>query len=182
MKKIKVLFLLLAILFGSIGTASAQYFEDCGVVEAGVEAGCYMFNSDHFGRYELMYFPEPPEVGAYLRIFGTLDTSGYYTWCMEGDGQLYEDSSRDCDFECDCLPADADGDGYVRIFDATYIINYLYLNGPEPTPYALCSADGNADCVVNLFDVLWVIYWLYLGGSYIYTCDEWLVHCGPPLR
>ena len=83
---------------------------------------------------------------------------------------------------CDCEPGNANGDATINIFDITYIISHLYLGGPAPTPYALCSGDPNKDCTCNIFDITFIISNLYLSGPPPCTCEEWLTTCGPPLR
>jgi len=84
--------------------------------------------------------------------------------------------------QCDCWPGNANNDGTINIFDITYIISYLYLGGPEPQPYELCSADPNCDCICNIFDVTHLITALYLDGPPPCSCEEWLSSCGPPIR
>ncbi len=83
---------------------------------------------------------------------------------------------------CDCEPGNANGDATINIFDITYIITYLYLAGPAPIPYRICSADPNCDCTVNIFDVTYLISYLYIQGPAPCTCQDWLTACGPPLR
>jgi len=63
-----------------------------------------------------------------------------------------------CEFFC----GDANDDGVVNIFDITFIISYLYLNGLPPDP--LESADVNNDSLVNIFDITYLISYLYLEG------------------
>ncbi|UCD94158.1 MAG: hypothetical protein JSU69_10395 [Candidatus Zixiibacteriota bacterium] len=84
--------------------------------------------------------------------------------------------------ECDCIPGDADGDGKHLILDVTHIINYLYKNGPPPTPYALCSGDADCDCSVLILDVTYLINYLYKNGPPPCDCQTWLSLCGSPLR
>jgi len=57
---------------------------------------------------------------------------------------------------------DANGDGLVNIFDITYLIAYLYLNGPRPL--ILESVDVNGDGEVDIFDVTYLVSYLYLDG------------------
>jgi outer membrane protein assembly factor BamB len=57
---------------------------------------------------------------------------------------------------------DANDDGNINIFDITYIISYLYLDGPPPN--VLVSADVNHDGNVNIFDITYTIAFLYLSG------------------
>ena len=70
---------------------------------------------------------------------------------------------------CDWICSDANGDGTINIFDITFLISYLYLNGPPPDP--LESADINYDRTINIFDITNLISYLYLNGSDPY--------CGP---
>lgn len=62
------------------------------------------------------------------------------------------------DFMC----GDANGDETLNIFDITYIIAYLYLDGPPPDPVE--SADVNIDSTINIFDATYMISYLYLDG------------------
>jgi len=57
---------------------------------------------------------------------------------------------------------DVNSDTTVNIFDVTYIIGYLYMEGPPPDP--MKAADVNADCAVNIFDVTALINYLYMSG------------------
>ncbi len=60
------------------------------------------------------------------------------------------------------LCGDANKDGTVNIFDITYLISYLYIDGPPPDP--IQSGDVNDDGVINIFDVTYLITYLYLEG------------------
>jgi len=95
----------------------------------------------------------------------------------DSDGDEIGDA---CD--CDCEPGSVNLDGTINIFDITYLISYLYLDGPAPQPYELCSGDMNGDCIVNIFDITGLIAYLYLDGSRPRTCEEWVTDCGLPLR
>ena len=57
---------------------------------------------------------------------------------------------------------DADASGSVNLLDVTYVINYLYKDGPEPVPPEGADADGNGS--INLLDVTHVINYLYKQG------------------
>jgi hypothetical protein len=80
---------------------------------------------------------------------------------------------------CDCTPGDADGSGGHNILDVTHIINFLYKNGPAPTPYANCSGDANCDCGMNILDVTYIINYLYKDGPVPCACETWVSGCGP---
>ena len=83
---------------------------------------------------------------------------------------------------CDCIPGDADGSGNHNLLDATHIINYLYKEGPPPTPFATCSGDADCNCAVNLLDVTCLIDYLYKDGPAPCSCQEWVSNCSWPLN
>jgi len=58
---------------------------------------------------------------------------------------------------------DANGDGQVDIADVVYLINYLFVGGPEPLPI-LSVGDANGDGTVDIADVIYVINHLFTGG------------------
>ncbi|MCX6829052.1 MAG: right-handed parallel beta-helix repeat-containing protein [candidate division Zixibacteria bacterium] len=63
---------------------------------------------------------------------------------------------------CDFICGDVDGDGIVNIKDITYLIDYLYKNGPPPVMLGL--ADVNDSGQTNIQDITYLIKYLYLGG------------------
>jgi len=103
-------------------------------------------------------------------------SSGLWSWePTESDLGLHlvevcvEDSSFQCPYSGACRfhiiaykCGDANGDGEVNILDVTYIINYLYLGGPEPL--GIESADVNSDGVVNINDITYLVLYLYMEG------------------
>ena len=58
---------------------------------------------------------------------------------------------------------DANGDGQVDIADVVYLINYLFVGGPEPLP-SLSAGDANGDGTVDIADVIYLINHLFTGG------------------
>ncbi len=60
------------------------------------------------------------------------------------------------------LRGDANNSGDYNLFDVTFLISYLYLDGPAPV--SLRAGDANADGNINIFDVTHLISFLYLGG------------------
>jgi len=63
---------------------------------------------------------------------------------------------------CDFLCGDPNGDWTINIFDVTYLIGFLYLEGPPPVDMNSC--DVNGDTNVNIFDIVYIINYLYLEG------------------
>jgi len=70
-------------------------------------------------------------------------------------------------FDC----GDVNGDMTVNIFDITYLIAYLYLEGPAPDP--LKTADVNGDCTINIFDITHLICYLYLDCETLNCPGAW---------
>jgi hypothetical protein len=70
-------------------------------------------------------------------------------------------------FEC----GDVNTDGIINIFDATYLVSYLYLYGPQPPEMHL--ADVNNSGEVNIFDITDLVSYLYLEGP--------ALNCPPPM-
>jgi len=75
---------------------------------------------------------------------------------LDTDG---DDIGDMCDFVC----GDANGDDYVTMLDAYFLINFLYLHGPSP--YPLHSADTNHSGKVNILDITGIITFLYKGAD-----------------
>jgi hypothetical protein len=67
-----------------------------------------------------------------------------------------------CPTGCCIDPGDADDNGAVNILDVTFIINYLYKNGPTPNCVDQADADGNNS--LNILDVTHIINYLYKNG------------------
>jgi hypothetical protein len=60
------------------------------------------------------------------------------------------------------LCGDPDNSGAINILDVTFLISYLYKDGPAPEfPN---SADVNNSGDVNLLDITYIIAFLYQGG------------------
>jgi hypothetical protein len=67
-------------------------------------------------------------------------------------------SYRCIEFIC----GDANSDESINILDATFIINYLYKDGPPPSPEE--SANVNNDGGINLLDATHLVNYLYKDG------------------
>jgi len=62
----------------------------------------------------------------------------------------------------DYICGDVNVDTAVNIFDVTYLISYLYMEGPPPVPIE--SGNVNNDETVNIFDITYLIAYLYMEG------------------
>lgn len=58
-----------------------------------------------------------------------------------------------------CRAGDADGSGNANISDAVYIINFIFLGGPEPV--TACGGDADGNGVVNVSDAVWLIRYIF---------------------
>ena len=66
---------------------------------------------------------------------------------------------------------DANGSGAVNVLDVTFLISYLYKDGPEPP--CLDEGSANGDCVINILDIVYIIKYLYTAGPPCYCgCVE----------
>jgi hypothetical protein len=60
------------------------------------------------------------------------------------------------------IRGDANADGGVNIADASFLLNFLFLGGREPTCFD--SLDGNDDGTGNIADASYILNFLFLGG------------------
>ncbi len=60
------------------------------------------------------------------------------------------------------LCGDANGSNGLSILDATFVIAYLFKNGPDPVPTAAADANGNG--TVNILDATYLISHLFKSG------------------
>ena len=60
------------------------------------------------------------------------------------------------------LRGDANADGNINPADVAYLINYLFVGGPEPIPLEV--GDPNCDGLINPADVAYLINYLFVGG------------------
>jgi len=101
-------------------------------------------------------------------------------------GHPFETESVDQAFliggPCDCEPGEADGKPLITILDVVYIINFKYKEGPDPIPYALCSADADGNCLVSILDVVYIINYKYKNGPHPITCGNFIAGCPRGLR
>jgi len=63
---------------------------------------------------------------------------------------------------CQYMCADANDDGSFNILDITFLVNYLYKEGPAPQ--SVWASDSNGDSGVNLLDITYSIGYLYKDG------------------
>jgi hypothetical protein len=60
---------------------------------------------------------------------------------------------------------DANGDNLVDPSDIFYLVNFLFLSGPQPAGASgMDSGDANGDGVVDPSDIFYIVSYLFLGG------------------
>jgi aminopeptidase N len=99
-------------------------------------------------------------------ISGTPTESGEFTFDIsvkEREGFLSETLEYTLVvLESEGLAGDIDNNGDVDLLDATFLINYLYRNGPNPD--VPNQADPDASCTINILDASHLISYLYREG------------------
>ncbi len=108
--------------------------------------------NDPNGQAQFTFTPDIGDIGLQTFVIGV------YNGCIPYP------SGAECTFEVQVinLCGDVNLDGLVNIFDITYLIEYLYQEGPAPNPME--SADVNNDSLINIFDITHLIGYLYLEG------------------
>lgn len=59
---------------------------------------------------------------------------------------------------------DTNADGSVNMTDAIFVLNYLFLGGPEPPCMDAADVDDNGGDQPNITDGIRILGWLFLGG------------------
>lgn len=61
------------------------------------------------------------------------------------------------------ISGDVNTDGSINLLDITYLVRYLYKNGPEPVP-EMMAADINGSGTVNIMDMVYLLNYLFKNG------------------
>jgi hypothetical protein len=61
------------------------------------------------------------------------------------------------------LTGDVTGDELINVSDVVFLVNYLYKQGPAPSPLLL--GDLNCDDEIDVGDVIYLVNYLYQGGT-----------------
>ncbi len=115
-----------------------------------------------YGPIIKLYFTIPPSATA--NQYADIVLDGFYSYYPMFYGPVLNFTPKLASGRVGLpfLCGDPNRDGTVNIFDATYIISYLYLGGPAPDP--MVSADVNNSGEINVFDVTYLITYLYNSG------------------
>ncbi len=64
---------------------------------------------------------------------------------------------------CDYVCGDADGTGDVNVSDVTFVVAFLFQNGPAPTTEAAADVDKSGD--LNVSDLTQLVSYVFQGGT-----------------
>ncbi|MFA6587510.1 MAG: dockerin type I domain-containing protein [Patescibacteria group bacterium] len=73
-----------------------------------------------------------------------------------GDAVMFVRYLQENSIQLSCLTGDANGDGSVNVLDAYYISDYIFKNGPAPSP--LLCGDVNGDGKVTIGDAVALVH------------------------
>jgi hypothetical protein len=57
---------------------------------------------------------------------------------------------------------DANADGVIDASDVVYLLNYLFIHGPDPCPME--AGDATCDGIIDIADVVYLLNYLFIGG------------------
>jgi len=104
-----------------------------------------------------------------LEIRITFTQAGYYSLPMHTTvfygnqtGFFATDSGYLISVEGSDICGDVDGNGSINILDGTFLVSYLYKDGPAPAPIERGDVNGSGS--VNLLDITHLISYLYKNG------------------
>jgi len=119
-------------------------------------------------NWEMAGGPPADSIAIDTSLTPFLDTSQVRIW----NGSILLRSN------CEIM-GDVDGNHLFNLLDITFLISYLYMDGP--TPPCLAQADVNCSCSINLMDITCMISSLYeiTGWPCTFcTFEEWEANCG----
>lgn len=67
------------------------------------------------------------------------------------------------------LPGDVDGDGFISISDAVYLINYIFAGGEAPPSAQAADADCNG--ILTISDAVFLVNYIFSGGPGPHRCS-----------
>ena len=95
------------------------------------------------------------------------DDDGISDW-EDNCRAVYNPDQNDTDGDgfgdlCDYICGDANSDNNTNVADASYIINYVFHDGPPPDPWE--AGDANYDGSVNLGDAGYIVGFVFFDGN-----------------
>ncbi len=116
------------------------------------------------GNVLIVYFTIylPADSGQEINI----DISGYspdYQPTFYSDINNYSPVSQSGAVSIVYICGDSNDDGAINLLDITFLISYLYKDGPVPDHVQAADPDGNG--TINILDITYLIAYLYKGGT-----------------
>jgi hypothetical protein len=65
-------------------------------------------------------------------------------------------------------PGDVNGDGEINIADVVFLVNYLFVGGPAPSPLEV--GDVNCNGEIDFSDAVFLVNYLFIGGPIPPSC------------
>jgi len=133
---------------------------------SGIKSYSIYYDIDSSGVYEL-WLEDTTATSAEFVFTEDGHTYSFYSIATDNVGFMESppdsfDTRTTMSFPFVC--GDVNCDTTVNIFDITYLITNLYLEGPDPCHPYLADVNGR-DGNVNIFDITYIISYLYLEGS-----------------
>lgn len=160
--------------FFSMTNADAPQTDECSITNGG--GGDLVWSASHL-RPWLSLSPENGTAPSAVTL--TVDASGMNvgvyrdTITITGTGASNSPQVAEVLLEVRsiCMCGDANSDSSLNVSDAVYIINSVFVNGPDPDP--LCCADANDDNSINVSDAVYIINNIFVGGPLpLQTCCD----------
>ncbi|MFH2036959.1 MAG: PQQ-dependent sugar dehydrogenase [Candidatus Zixiibacteriota bacterium] len=105
---------------------------------------------------------DPPGAATINNIVSFGEDAAGELYIVEYSGSVYKIVPDGGGSGCSSTCGDVNANGAVNILDITFLIAYLYKNGPVPNPPS--AGDINNNGVVNILDITYLIAFLYKSG------------------
>lgn len=120
----------------------------------------YHFQLDDTIDFSSPVIDDPAVTDTFFSLTFPLSGKKYY-WRVRANGGVWSVFSETFTF-FPHLCGDMNGDCKTNVTDVVYLINRLFIGGPDPV--CILSADVNNDGQLNVTDVVYLINYLFIGG------------------
>ncbi len=118
------------------------------------------------GAYEMTTCELTFGGGVFFTTAVAIDTTGWYQYSFafsDGvDSVVTTPQAIYLEGAPQFVAGDANGDGFVSISDAVYLITYIFGGGPAPDP--LDSGDADCSGIITISDAVYLINYIFAGG------------------
>ncbi len=110
-----------------------------------------------------LYFTTPASAQSGDTMFISLEPYLTYDLVFEGTLGSYRPIGDAMSVAIECINhGDVDGAPPINIQDLTYLVAFLFTNGPEPIPFL--AGDANCDDAVNVTDLTYLVAYFFNSG------------------